>query len=516
MSSHSLSRREFLKASTASLVAGIAPNIAHAEKNKKKTQKLNIIIFMPDQLRAESIGCYGHPLVQTPNIDLLASQGVRFAHCQSQYPVCTASRCSMLTGWPPHVQGHRTVYNLLKPNEPNMFRYLKQNGYHVYWYGKNDVLVHDKFDQSATEWGFFAEGPEWSGKDNPWPVDDPHYYSFLFKAGRDRREYPDYARVKAAIKVLKERDSDKPFCIFLPLFFPHPPFSGPIGFHNKYDPNKIPPLRPSNFKAKPDFYNAIHKSRRLDKLTEANFRKINAVYLGMISYSDWLLGELLEAVDRTKHTADTAIFFCSDHGEWAGDYGLVEKWSAAMDDAILHVPLIVRIPDCKKGHISQEMVELYDVMATCLELAGIETEHTHFARSLMPQIHGKPGDLNRAAFSEGGYNVNEPHCFEPLEWFDPTHIYYPKIYLENKQPEMITRTTMIRTRDYKLVVRPRGQSEFYDLKRDPYELENVYGDATYAKQQEALRMQMLNWYISTSDVVPKGRDSRALPKFPMG
>lgn len=514
MKINSITRREFLAVSAVSLSAGLVTSIAHTTELMTQKQKYNMIIFMPDQLRAESIGCYGHPLVKTPNMDRLASEGVRFAHCQSQYPVCTASRCSMLTGWPPHVRGHRTVYHLLRPDEPNMFRYLKKNGHDIYWYGKNDALVHEKFEESVTKWGFLAEGPEWSGKDNPWPKDDPHYFTFLFNEGRDRQDYPDYARVKAAIKVLEERDSDKPFCIFLPLFFPHPPFSGPLGFHNMYNPDEIPPLRP-RVEGKPDFYEAIRRSRRLDQLTEADFRKINAVYLGMISYTDWLLGEILDAVDRTKHNDDTAIFFCSDHGEWAGDYELVEKWSSAMDDTILRVPLIVRIPGGKKGHVSEEMVELHDVMATGLELAGIEADHTHFARSLMPQIHGKPGDANRAAFSEGGYNINEPHCFEPLEWFEPDHIYYPKIYLENTQPKMIMRTTMIRTRDYKLVLRPNGQSEFYHLKRDPRELENVYGDATYSKQQDELLTSMLNWYISTSDIVPKGRDSRALPKYPL-
>ena len=476
-----------------------------------RSQRFNLIIFMPDQLRAESIGCYGHPLVKTPHIDRLASEGVRFAHCQSAYPVCTAARCDMLTGWYPHVRGHRTVYNLLKPDEPNLYRYLKQGGYDVYWYGHNDALVQDRFGESVTQWGFFADGPEWSGQDNPWPRDHPYYYSFLFKEGRDRRDYPDYARVRAAIEVLERRDSDGPFCIFLPLFFPHPPFAGPAGFHDLYDPGQVPPLRPSGLAGKPDFYEAIRKSRRLDQLSGADMRRINAIYLGMTSYTDWLLGELLEAVDRSGHNDDTAVFFCSDHGEWAGDYGLVEKWSAAMDDAILHVPLIARVPGGARGHVSQEMVELHDLMATCLTLAGIEAEHTHFARSLLPQIRGQPGDRGRAAFSEGGYNVNEPHCFEPLEWFDPAHIYYPKIYLENTRPQMISRTATIRTWDFKLTVRPGGQSELYDLRRDPQELNNVFGERTYAGEQETLLVRMLNWYVRTLDVVPRGRDSRALP-----
>src|SRR5436305_15306446 len=118
----------------------------------------------------------------------------------------------------------------------------------------------------------------------------------------------------------------------------------------------------------------------------------------MICYNGRLLGELLEALERTGHAKDTAVFLFSDHGEWGGDYGLVEKWPSACDGTLEHIPLIARVPGMAKGHVSKEIVELYDVMATCLDLAGIEPQHTHFARSLMPQLPGRPGASSRAAF----------------------------------------------------------------------------------------------------------------------
>ena len=194
----------------------------------------------------------------------------------------------------------------------------------------------------------------------------------------------------------------------------------------------------------------------------------------------------------------------------------MEKWPSACDDVLTHVPLIARLPaaaGAAKGHVSREIVELYDVMATCLELAGIPANHTHFARSLTPQLRGQPGDPARAAFCEGGYNKNEPQCFEPLEDYDdPSNIYYPKIKLQNEHPETITRATMIRTRDYKMVARPDGQSELYDLKRDPRELHNVYGDRSYSARQDEMHARMLDWYIRTADVAPKERDPRGFPR----
>jgi choline-sulfatase len=400
-----------------------------------------------------------------------------------------------MTGWPVHVRGHRSLYYFLHPDEPNLFRYLKQNGYDVYWYGKNDLLAPESFPDSVTEWG--TRPARGRAKGNPWPKEDRRYYSFLYGEGGDRRETADYANLEAAIQVL-ERDSSRPFCIYLPLAFAHPPFSAPAGFHNLYDPAKAPPLRPIGLPRKPNFYDAIRKTRRLEQMTDEDFRQIQAVYLGMISYSDWLLGELMAALDRTRHASDTALFVFSDHGEWGGDYGLVEKWPSACDDVLTRIPLIARLPapesGAAKGHVSREIVELYDVMATCLELAGIPANHTHFARSLMPQLRGQRGDPDRAAFCEGGYNRNEPQAFEPMEDFESAaNIYYPKVKLQNEHPETITRASMIRTLDYKLVARPDGQSEFYDLKKDPRELHNVYGERAYAARQEELHARRLDW-----------------------
>ena len=98
------------------------------------------------------MGCYGNPVCKTPNFDKLAQEGVRFENCNVQYPVCGASRCSLLTGWPTSVRGHRSLYYFLRPDEPNMFRYLKNAGYDVLWFGKNDALAAQSFPDSVSEW----------------------------------------------------------------------------------------------------------------------------------------------------------------------------------------------------------------------------------------------------------------------------------------------------------------------------------------------------------------------------
>src|SRR5690554_5848771 len=109
---------------------------------------MNFILFNPDEMRAEGVGCYGHPLVPTPNIDRLAAQGTRFDQCHVQHTVCTPSRCSFATGWYPHVRGHRSLWHMLRPDEPNLYKYLKQAGYDVRWWGKNDTLAQESFASS--------------------------------------------------------------------------------------------------------------------------------------------------------------------------------------------------------------------------------------------------------------------------------------------------------------------------------------------------------------------------------
>lgn len=497
--SNDLTRRGFL---------GTAALAAQAQKVSAATGP-NLILFMADELRAESIACYGHPLVKTPHMDRLAAEGTRFPQCHVQNTVCEPSRCSFLTGWPVHVRGHRSLYYGLHPDEPNLFRYLKEAGYDVYWYGKNDLLSPDSFAASVTH----AEaGPPAGMVTRPlYKPDDPRYYTFLYEKGGDRRATGDYANLQSAAKILSQKQ-ERPFCIFLPLLYPHPPYSAPADFHDMYRPDDVPLLRPANTPKLPRFHAALRKKMRLEQLNDSHFRQVQSVYLGQVSYTDWLLGELLDTIEKTGHNDDTAFFFYSDHGDFAGDYGLVEKWPNAMPDVLTRIPLLARIPGGAKAHVANGQVELFDVMATCLELAGIPSRHTHFARSLMPQLRGAGGDAARAVFCEGGYNTNEPQCFEPLDSFNsPANPYYPKVALQNEQPNTVTRSSMIRTQHYKLIYRPDDQSELYDLTKDPRELHNMYGQGSHGKVQTQLFAQLMDWYVRTSDVAPKQIDPRGFP-----
>lgn len=482
---------------------------------------MNFIFFFPDEMRAESLGCYGHPVVRTPNLDKLASEGVRFDQCHVQNPVCSPSRCSLMTGWYPHTAGHRTLWHLLRPHEPSLFRYLKRAGYQIKWYGKNHLYSEPYLEEIMGEEA--RQDPAelfktFSGdfkKKNPYDKDDPRFYSFLLEPEEDQAlESTETAQaIRKAVAFLQSEEArEKPFMLYLPTLLPHAPYVVPEPYHSMYRGAALPELRPSGLGGKPSYHELIRQYRRLDRIQDDTLQRIQEVYLGMISYVDWSFGQLMSALEESGLADRTTVIVASDHGDYAGDYGLVEKWPNAMEDVLTRVPLIIRSPGNQAGHTVPEQVELFDVMATVLDLAGLEAEHDHFAQSLVPQLQGAGGDPERAVFADGGYDTREPHCFEgdPVRdaWFAnrPDSVYWPKARQQQEHPMSVGRTTMLRTNEYKLIRRHEDRSELYDLKEDPLELRNVYDDARYSDVRARLESRLLEWYLHTSDVVPRDSD----------
>ncbi len=470
---------------------------------------MNFVFFFPDEMRAESLNCYGNEKIRTPNYNKLAEEGVLFEQCHVQNTVCSPSRCCLITGQYVHVHGHRTLWNLVKPYEKNLFSYFKESGYDIRIYGKNDMLSQESIACFTDE---FVGHPSTKPANTKPLVEfgEKGYHNFLYTPMEgDCTDHHDYQDVKAGIEFIKSRKpGDKPFVLFLPTSFPHCPYTAHEPYYSMYDESDTPELRPKGTN-KPEFHELNRKHRDLDG---ENFKKINAVYSGMISFADTLLGELMDCLKETGLDNNTALIASSDHGDYAGDYNLVEKWPSACEDVITRVPLIIKAPNCKQGHRVNELVEMFDIMPTMLESAGIEIKHTHFARSLIPQLNGQSGDPDRHVFCEGGYNKNEPHCNEGIHNFarDPQHIYYEKSRQQLLSPESVGRATMIRNLTHKLVKRTYGDNELYDLIQDPKELNNVYNLSEYQQVKQELEGKMLDWYIATSDVVPYEEDPRGI------
>ena len=234
----------------------------------------------------------------------------------------------------------------------------------IHWFGKNDCLAPEAFSSSVDR-VHASTGP--NGSSPPlFNEKDSGYYSFL-RGAMDGPPRDEFIYKNAEDLIRNHNQDGPPLFMFLASAFPHPVYHAPQPWYDMHDPDDLPPLRPVRDDFSPDFHALIRQYRRLDQLDEGVMRKIMAVYLGMTSYVDYLVGRLLKALDETGMIDNTAIFLFSDHGDWAGDYGLVEKWPSGLDDTLTRVPLIIRSPGKARSHVVKEPVELFDIVPTTLE-----------------------------------------------------------------------------------------------------------------------------------------------------
>ena len=432
---------------------------------------------MADELRADAVHCIDGQPIQTPNMDRLAEQGVVFSNCFTVHSVCSPSRCSFMTGWYPHTLGHRTLYHLLRPHEPNLLKYLKSNGYFVQWNGKNDLFAEASFADSVSQRATnAAPSPLWPA--NPWPEDHRFFKSFYFgprgQAGQLPYQDLDWVWIQEAIKLLQS-PPDEPFMLYLPLVFPHPPYTVEEPYFSMYDRDSVRTPLPAQLDDKPHFMRELHRRMGMDRLDEADLREIVATYWGMVTRFDDLVGQLMAALDASSVRDNTVVILTSDHGDYVGDYGLTEKWWTGFQDCIVRVPLIALLPGERGGHRVDALTETIDVFPTIMELAGIAPQHTQFGRSLLPLILGEAQEHRSAVFAEGGHVPGEQQSFE-TPWPKGT-IYYDKTNLQREDPTTLAKSTMIRTKRWKYVARLEGrEEELYDLEADPGELVNLAGD----------------------------------------
>ena len=465
----------------------------------------NLLLFMPDQLRADAIGAFGNPVVHTPNVDVLASQGVRFSNAYAQHSVCAQSRISMFTGLYPHVSGHRTLDHLLSEDEPNVFRRLRNGGYHVALAGaRGDMMAAGVTRASSSRFGFttppvledlarwhsspFEQGSKWYDAFYGGPVDGD-----LFEL--------DAATTATAIDWLDE-GLPEPWCLFVPLIFPHPPFTVERRWFERYDGIDVPAPVPPIFDGKPGFYREIHERYGLHRLDPDDWSQIIRTYYAMVTRVDDQLGQVRAAVDRAGCADRTLTFFFTDHGEYLGDFGLVEKWPSGVDDVLLRNPLVVHVPGGVAG-TAHSFVEMIDLTATLEDLGGIDPA-PHFGKSLVPLLDEPDGQHRDAAFSEGGFLLSEEPQLEDGDQGQYRH----KQAIQHERTELVGRVIALRTERWCYVERLYEGPELYDRTSDPHETTNLAGRPEHVETQRDLRDRAFRWLFETSDVVPLRKDPR--------
>jgi arylsulfatase A-like enzyme len=487
----------------------------------------HILIFNPDQWRGDVLGHVGNPAAVTPNVDrVVETDGVSFRNAFCQNTVCTPSRCSFMTGWYTHVRGHRTMHHMLRAGEPVLLRTLREHGYFVWWGGKNDLVPGQFGYDDYCDVKYRPERPTypdlhsvegWRGA----PGSDT-YYSFYHglierdDGGDDDKYYydGDWANVLGAIDFIRDAPQGRPLCIYLPIGYPHPPYAVEEPFYSAIDRARIPPRipTPEGWVGKPSLLKGIHALQNLAGWSEERWTELRATYYGMCARVDRQFGLLMEALRQAGLYDDTAVFLFSDHGDFTGDYGLVEKAQNTFEDCLARVPFIVKPPAwvAVEPRVSDAMVELVDFPATVEALTGIEPRHTHFGRSLLPVLAGETDEHRDAVFCEGGRLHGETHCMEleSTSSQDPAGLYYPRLAQQRSEGPEHTKAVMCRTREFKYVRRLYEPDELYDLRDDPAELHNRIDDPALAGVLAQLKERLLTFYLETCDVVPHDTDER--------
>ena len=485
----------------------------------------HIIIFNPDEMRWDTMGHMGNPAACTPFLDGFAkTEAVSFANAYCQNPVCVPSRCSFFTGLYPHVHGHRTMSYLLHPGEETLFTELKAAGYSVWMNDRNDLCAAQEpgWVEAQADTVYSSAGPAAPGPLNKAQRGEPggpYYYShFEGQLGLDAqgRNYSrDDQAVDAAIaRIGQWKPGDAPLCVFLGLLYPHVPYEVEEPYFSAIDRRKLPPrTRWENCRGKSRMLEMIRHYQNMEALTEPEWDELRAVYLGMCAKVDAQFARLCQALRRAGIYDDCAIFFLSDHGDFAGDYGLVEKAQNAFEDCLTRVPLLIKPP---KGTpldpgVSESLVELVDFYATAMDLAGVRPGRTHFGRSLRPVLADRAAAVRSVVFCEGGRLPGETQCDEYHQenggTAQETDVYWPK-KMAQADDEAHAKATMARDARFKYIRRSAGRDELYDLDDDPRETENRIDDPVLAPVRDRLRGEMLDWLQTTADVVPPQFDRR--------
>lgn len=496
------------------------------KRGKQLSKRPHIILFNPDQWRGDVLGHMGNQAAVTPNLDqMVKADSISFRNAFCQNPVCTPSRCSFMSGWYPHVRGHRTMYHMMKSDEPVLLKQLKDAGYYVWWGGKNDLVppdaigeyCHVKYEpieppKPIFGGAFAGGGGSWRGEQG-----SDTYYSFhvgeLDKKEEAHYYDSDWANIMGAVDCIKNASEDQPLCIYLPILYPHPPYAVEREWLEHIDSSLLPKRISEEMLSdqKPSILEGLRKLYNMQSWSEERWDKLRATYYAMCARVDYQFGIVMDALKQAGIYEDTAVFFFSDHGDFTGDYGLVEKNQNTFEDCLTRVPFLIKPPanTSIKPRVSEAMVELIDLTATVQHYAGIIPDYTHFGRSLASVIAGETDEHRDAVFCEGGRLKGEVHCNESAPANeDASQLYWPRGEMQRSEGPEHTKAVMIRTQKYKYVRRLYEADEMYDLERDPHETTNLIDEPSMFSAIQQLKDRMLTFYQETCDVVPFTRDSR--------
>lgn len=494
----------------------------------------NILFIMFDQLRFDYLSCAGHPHLQTPHIDWLAANGVRFTRAYVQSPVCGASRMSFYTGR--YVHSHGAAWNNfpLKVGEMTLGDHVRALGMEAWLVGKTHMKADEKglarlgiapdsiigarvsecgFDIHVRDDGLWAEGPDGfydskrspyneylkaSGydSDNPWhdfansaAEDDGNVASGWLMQHADRpanireedSETPWLTTQVLAFLAERERHS-VPWLCHLSYIKPHWPYIVPAPYHAMYSANQVlPAIRHPRERENP---HPVYEAYMANAIGRAFSReevraKVIPAYMGLIKQCDDQMGRLFAYLKQSGRLDDTMIVITSDHGDYLGDHWLGEK--DLFHEPSVKVPMIIYDPspeaDHTRGTVCDELVESIDLAATFIEAAGGEVpEHIVEGRSLRPFLYGEAPKIWREfAVSEYDYSASPQAA---------------KLDIKPRDARLF----MIADKQWKFMHAEGGMRPMlFDMVNDPDELTDLGADPAYADVVDMMRRRLGFW-----------------------
>jgi len=451
-----------------------AVSIACGQNAKPK----NVLFLVADDLNCD-LQCYGEKQVSTPNIDALAAKGMRFDRAYCQYPLCSPSRSSFLTGRRPNATKvlknpaagrFATDYTSASPHFRealpdwvSMPQLFKNKGYQVarvgklYHYGVPGQIGTPGLDDKAS-WEFVVNpaGRDKAEENKIFTLTPGSYggtLSWLSAEGTDF-EQTDGLCATAAISLL-EQYQDKPFFLAIGFYRPHTPYVAPKKyFATPASEYQLPALSADDQSRTPPAAYASAKQEQ-EKMSDAQRQEAIQAYRASIAFMDAQLGRVIEALQKLGLAENTVIVFTSDHGYHMYQHGLWQKMSLFENSA--RVPLIVVDPSAKvKGKGTTALAELVDIYPTLADLCGLQAPAELDGLSLRPVLSDPAATVKDAAFTQcrQGYSI--------------------------------------RTAQYRFTSWSGGKQgeQLYDLTADPYETKNLATELQHAKLIADLRSRL--------------------------
>ncbi len=343
--------------------------------------KPNVLFIASDDLSTR-LGCYGNALVRSPNVDRLARRGVRFERAYCQFPLCSPSRTSILTGMRPDTTGVRDLSVHFREDHPKVVTLPQLFRNHGYYTARVNKIYHYNVPDGIGTAGL-DDAPSWdeigitNGRDrreeNKISTFRPGSgyggtVSWLAADGADV-EQTDGLGARTAISLL-ERIKSRPFFLAVGFFRPHTPYVAPKPYFGLYPLEKMPYVEHPELGRIGVPRPALASTPADQKISEAMQREAIQGYYASISFMDAQLGKVLDALDRLGLADNTIIVFWSDHGYHLGEHGLWQKQSLFEEAA--QVPLIIAAPGKKgNGRSTRGLAELVDVYPTLADLCGL-------------------------------------------------------------------------------------------------------------------------------------------------